>query len=113
MGDRISLIVQTASAILVSFGVGFSLSWKLALVVMSIQPIIIISLYTKKILLTGFAKHTAKAQHEGAQVASEAVAQHRTVTAFSSQDKVFQSPPSIVHFWCQSGLTSNSMRVDS
>ncbi|KAG0613585.1 hypothetical protein M758_6G113700 [Ceratodon purpureus] len=88
VGDRISLIVQTASAILVSFGVGLSLSWKLALVVMSIQPIIIISLYTKKILLTGFAKHTAKAQHEGAQVASEAVAQHRTVTAFSSQDKV-------------------------
>lgn len=88
VGDRISLIVQTASAILVSFGIGLSLSWKLALVVMSIQPTIILSLYVKKILLTGFAKQTAKAQHEGAQVASEAVSQHRTVTAFSSQDKV-------------------------
>jgi ATP-binding cassette subfamily B (MDR/TAP) protein 1 len=105
VGDRISLIVQTASAILVSFCIGLTLAWKLALVVMSIQPIIIISLYTKKILLTGFAKHTAKAQHEGAQVASEAVAQHRTVTAFSSQDKV--AHPSLFsssmfwHFQCQ------------
>jgi ATP-binding cassette subfamily B (MDR/TAP) protein 1 len=105
VGDRISLIVHTASAILVSFCIGLTLAWKLALVVMSIQPIIIISLYTKKILLTGFAKHTAKAQHEGAQVASEAVAQHRTVTAFSSQDKV--AHPSLFsssmfwHFQCQ------------
>lgn len=35
-----------------------------------------------------FAKKTALAQAEASQVASEGVAQHRTITAFSSQDKV-------------------------
>lgn len=88
MGDRISLLVQTASAIIVSFGIGMSISWKLALVVISIQPVIIGCFYIKKVLLTGFAQQTAKAQQQAAQVASEAVAQHRTVTAFSAQDKV-------------------------
>lgn len=35
-----------------------------------------------------FAKETAIAQAEASQVASEGVAQHRTVTAFSAQEKV-------------------------
>jgi ATP-binding cassette subfamily B (MDR/TAP) protein 1 len=42
----------------------------------------------KKKLLTSIAVASTQAQQDAAQVASEAVAQHRTVTAFSAQDKV-------------------------
>ncbi|KAG0557061.1 hypothetical protein KC19_11G099900 [Ceratodon purpureus] len=88
VGDRISLIVGTGSAIAVSFGLGLYILWPLALVVISVQPLIILSFYFKKVLLTQFAMETVKAQQGASQVASEAVAQHRTVTAFSAQDKV-------------------------
>jgi ATP-binding cassette subfamily B (MDR/TAP) protein 1 len=88
VGDRISLLVGTGSAVAVSFGLGLYILWPLALVVISIQPLIILGFYFKKVLLTQFAMETVKAQQGASQVASEAVAQHRTVTAFSSQDKV-------------------------
>lgn len=88
VGDRISLTVGTASAIAVSFILGLVIMWKLAFVVISVQPLIILSFYFKKVLLTQFAMETVRAQQGAAQVASEAIAQHRTVTAFSSQDKV-------------------------
>ncbi|KAJ7566760.1 hypothetical protein O6H91_02G117200 [Diphasiastrum complanatum] len=88
VGDRLSLLVQTASAISVSFFLGIITSWRLALVIISAQPLIIFCFYLKKICLQGFAQKSAKAQQEASQVASEAVSQHRTVTAFSSQEKV-------------------------
>lgn len=88
VGDRISLTVGTASAIAVSFILGLVILWQLAFVVISVQPLIILSFYFKKVLLTQFAMETVRAQQGASQVASEAVAQHRTVTAFSSQEKV-------------------------
>lgn len=91
VGDRISLTVGTASAIAVSFIWGLVILWQLAFVVMSVQPLIILSFYFKKVLLTQFAMETVRAQQGASQVASEAVAQHRTVTAFSSQEKVRMS----------------------
>ncbi len=88
MGDRISLVVQVMGAITVSFIVALIVLWKLALVVIAIQPLILFCYYMKKKLLTSIAVASTQAQQDAAQVASEAVAQHRTVTAFSAQDKV-------------------------
>ncbi|XP_002983357.2 putative multidrug resistance protein [Selaginella moellendorffii] len=88
VGDRISLLVQTASATSVSFIVGLITSWKLAMVIIAIQPLIILCYYVKNICLRGFAQNTAAAQREACKIASEAVSHHRTVTAFSSQERV-------------------------
>ncbi|KAH9535050.1 hypothetical protein CY35_17G034100 [Sphagnum magellanicum] len=88
VGDRISLVVQVVGAITVSFVVALIVLWKLALVVIAIQPLILFCYYMKKKLLTSIAVASTQAQQDAAQVASEAVAQHRTVTAFSAQDKV-------------------------
>jgi ATP-binding cassette subfamily B (MDR/TAP) protein 1 len=88
VGDRISLVVQVVGAITVSFIVALIVLWKLALVVIAIQPLILFCYYMKKKLLTSIAVASTQAQQDAAQVASEAVAQHRTVTAFSAQDKV-------------------------
>ncbi|EFJ38219.1 ATP-binding cassette transporter [Selaginella moellendorffii] len=88
VGDRISLLVQTASATSVSFIVGLITSWKLAMVIIAIQPLIILCYYVKNVCLRGFAQNTAAAQREASKIASEAVSHHRTVTAFSSQERV-------------------------
>ncbi len=88
VGDRISLVVQVTSALTVSIVVAFIVLWKLALVIIVIQPLILLCYYMKKVILTRIAVASTKAQQDAAQVASEAVAQHRTVTAFSAQDKV-------------------------
>ncbi|CAM6042945.1 unnamed protein product [Sphagnum compactum] len=88
VGDRISLVVQVTSALTVSIVVAFIVLWKLALVIIVIQPLILLCFYMKKVILTRIAVASAQAQQDAAQVASEAVAQHRTVTAFSAQDKI-------------------------
>ncbi len=88
VGDRISLLVQVVGAMSVSFIVALIVLWKLALVMISVQPLILFCYYMKKKLLTRIAVASIQAQQNAAQVASEAVAQHRTVTAFSAQDKV-------------------------
>ncbi len=88
VGDRISLVVQVTSALTVSIVVAFIVLWKLALVIIVIQPLILLCYYMKKVILTRIAVASTQAQQDAAQVASEAVAQHRTVTAFSAQDKV-------------------------
>ena len=70
VGDRISLTVGTASAIAVSFILGLVILWQLAFVVISVQPLIILSFYFKKVLLTQFAMETVRAQQGASQVAS-------------------------------------------
>ncbi|CAK9263783.1 unnamed protein product [Sphagnum jensenii] len=90
VGDRISLLVQVVGAMSVSFIVALIVLWKLALVMISVQPLILFCYYMKKKLLTRIAVASIQAQQNAAQVASEAVAQHRTVTAFSAQDKILR-----------------------
>lgn len=82
--------------------------------VISIQPLIILSFYFKKVLLTQFAMETVRAQAGASQVASEAVAQHRTVTAFSAQDKVSLSalPVSLRRFVLLGNYQTFSRRSD-
>ncbi|KAH6771213.1 ABC transporter family protein [Perilla frutescens var. hirtella] len=56
--------------------------------VIAIQPLIIASFYSKSILMKRMSTRAQKAQNEGSQLASEAVVNHRTITAFSSQTKI-------------------------
>lgn len=90
MGDRMSLIVQTASAVAISFLMGLVIAWRLALVMIAVQPLIIVCFYTRKVLLKDMSKKTIKAQEESSKLAAEAASNLRTVTAFSSQDKIIK-----------------------
>ncbi|CAI9758623.1 unnamed protein product [Fraxinus pennsylvanica] len=65
-------------------------SWKLALVMIAAQPIIIICYYCKRVLLKSMSKKAIKAQDESSKLAAEAVSNIRTVTAFSSQTRILQ-----------------------
>ncbi|GLJ36728.1 hypothetical protein SUGI_0739320 [Cryptomeria japonica] len=88
VGDRASLIVQAVSAVLIAFTMSLILAWRLALVLIAAQPLIIACFYSRKVIMTAMAEKAVKGQGRGSQVASEAVGNHRTITAFSSQDKI-------------------------
>lgn len=88
VGDRVSLLVQVFTSASVAFMLGLILTWRVSIVVIAIQPLIIASFYSKSILMKRMSARAQKAQNEGSQLASEAVVNHRTVTAFSSQRKI-------------------------
>ncbi|CAA3030365.1 ABC transporter B family member 15-like [Olea europaea subsp. europaea] len=90
VGDRMALLIQTFSAVTIACTMGLVIAWKLALVMIAVQPLIIISYYCKRVLLKNMSKKAIKAQDESSKLAAEAVSNLRTVTAFSSQARILE-----------------------
>lgn len=88
VGDRMSLLVQAFFGAAFAYGLGLALTWRLTLVMIAVQPLVIGSFYARSVLMKSMAEKARKAQREGSQLASEAVINHRTITAFSSQKKM-------------------------
>ncbi|KAK3413319.1 hypothetical protein EUGRSUZ_I01886 [Eucalyptus grandis] len=85
VGDRMALIVQTCSAIIVAFAMDLIITWRLALMVIAAQPLIIVSFYTRRVQLKTMSQKAIEAQEESSRLAGEAVSNHRTIPSFSSQ----------------------------
>ncbi|KAM0942673.1 putative Type 1 protein exporter [Dioscorea sansibarensis] len=83
-----SLLIQTFSSVSIACTMGLVIAWRLALVLMAVQPLIIICFYARKMLLKNMSGKAIKAQSESSKIAAEAVSNLRTVTAFSSQDHI-------------------------
>ncbi|KAF8393446.1 hypothetical protein HHK36_021690 [Tetracentron sinense] len=90
VADRVSLLVQTSSAVMVAMVMGLVVAWKLALVMIAVQPLTILCFYTRKVLLSSISLDFTKAQNQSTQIAVEAVYNHRIVTSFGSVGKVLQ-----------------------
>ncbi|KAL2500004.1 ABC transporter B family member 15 [Abeliophyllum distichum] len=88
VGDRMALLVQTFSAVTIACTMGLVVAWKLALVMIAVQPLIIICYYCKRVLLKSMSRKAIKAQDESSKLAAEAVSNLRTVTVFSSQTRI-------------------------
>lgn len=88
VGDRMSLLAQAIFGACFAYALGLVLTWKLALVLMAAQPFLIGSFYARSVLMKSMSAKAQVAQREGSQLASEAVINHRTITAFSSQKKI-------------------------
>ncbi|KAL6634546.1 hypothetical protein ACP70R_027217 [Stipagrostis hirtigluma subsp. patula] len=88
VGDRMALVVQTVSAVLISWTICLVISWRLALILIAVQPIIIVGFYTRRALLKNMSKKSIQAQSESSKLVAEAVSNLRTIAAFSSQDRV-------------------------
>ncbi|KAF6157844.1 hypothetical protein GIB67_003744 [Kingdonia uniflora] len=88
VGDRIALLVQSLSATLVAFTMGLIITWRLALVMITVQPVIVTCFYLRRVLLKRMSSKAIKCQDQCSKVAAEAVSNHRTVTAFSSQARI-------------------------
>ncbi|KAL3007411.1 hypothetical protein AAZX31_08G332500 [Glycine max] len=90
VGDRMALLVQTFSAVITAYTMGLIISWRLSIVMIAVQPIIIACFYTRRVLLKSMSNKSMKAQQQSSNIASEAVSNLRTVTAFSSQDRILK-----------------------
>ncbi|KAK7316388.1 hypothetical protein VNO77_35392 [Canavalia gladiata] len=90
VGDRMALVVQTISAVVIAFTMGLIIAWRLAIVMIAVQPIIIMCFYTRRVLLKSMSSKAIKAQDESSKIAAEAVSNLRTITAFSSQDRILK-----------------------
>ncbi|KAK9276870.1 hypothetical protein L1049_006407 [Liquidambar formosana] len=88
IGERMSLLVQVFISASLAFVLGLVVTWRLAIVMIAIQPLIIGSFYSKSVLMKRMSVKAQKAQNEGSQLASEAAVNHRTITAFSSQERI-------------------------
>ncbi|KAL9678380.1 hypothetical protein QQ045_016224 [Rhodiola kirilowii] len=88
IGDRISLLLQVFVTASLSYALTLVLSWRIAIVMIVIQPVIIISLYAKNMMMKSMSARAKKAHNEGTQLANEAVVNNRTITAFSSQNRI-------------------------
>ncbi|CAO2046140.1 unnamed protein product [Urochloa humidicola] len=90
VGDRMALVIQTVSSVIVSWTMGLVIAWQLALVMIAVQPVIIISFYARRALLKNMSKKSIGAQSKSSKLAAEAISNLRTVTAFSSQDHILR-----------------------
>lgn len=88
VGDRMSLLFQTVSAVTTCSIIGLVIAWRYAVVMLAVQPLIMICYYFKKLMLKRMSKKAIKAQCESSKLAAEAVSNLRTVTAFSSQARI-------------------------
>ncbi|CAL5405665.1 unnamed protein product [Camellia sinensis] len=88
VGDRMSLLVQAFFGATFAYVLGLVLTWRLALVMIAAQPLLIGSFYARSVVLKSMSEKARKAQKEGSQLASEAVINHRTISAFSSQKRI-------------------------
>lgn len=86
--DRISLLVQVFFSASIAFILGLIVTWRIAIVMIAIQPLLIGSFYSRSVLMKSMSRKAQKAQAVGSQLASEATFNHRTITAFSSQTRI-------------------------
>ncbi|KAE9612767.1 hypothetical protein Lal_00005852 [Lupinus albus] len=128
VGDRMALLIQTISAVVIACTMGLVIAWRLAIVMIAVQPIIIACFYTRRVLLKSLSQKAIMAQDESSKLAAEAVSNLRTITAFSSQDRIIkmleksqESPrrESIRQSWfaglglaCSQSLTSCTWALD-
>lgn len=85
-----ALMVQTFSAVAIACTMGLVIAWRLALVMIAVQPLIIVCFYARKVLLRDMSTKSVQAQEESSKLAAEAVSHLRTVTAFSSQARILR-----------------------
>ncbi|VFQ84784.1 unnamed protein product [Cuscuta campestris] len=90
VGDRMGLLIQATSAVLIAWTMGLVIAWKLGLVMIAVQPLIIACYYSKRVMLKTMSKKAKKAQEETGKLAGEALANLRTITAFSSQTRILE-----------------------
>ncbi|KAM0947897.1 putative Type 1 protein exporter [Dioscorea sansibarensis] len=91
-------LVQTFSSIIIVFILALITSWRLAIVMISIQPLITLSFYACPVFLKKMLNKTIQSQSERSKLAVEAVSNIRTITVFSSQVrflKLFQHSQNI------------------
>ncbi|KAL0889773.1 hypothetical protein Bca101_013756 [Brassica carinata] len=90
IGERVSLLVQTISGVAIACTLGLVIAWRLAIVMIAVQPVVVVCFYTQRILLKSMSKKAIKTQDESCKLATEAVSNIQTIIAFSSQERILK-----------------------
>ncbi|XP_024969810.1 putative multidrug resistance protein [Cynara cardunculus var. scolymus] len=90
VADRLAFFAQSISASILAITWGLLLSWRLALVAISLQLFIVGSFYLKLVMTRNMSKKILHAQNKSSGIASEAVGNHRIITAYYSQEQVMR-----------------------
>uniref|UniRef100_A0ACD5USD1 Uncharacterized protein n=1 Tax=Avena sativa TaxID=4498 RepID=A0ACD5USD1_AVESA len=88
IAERISVILQNMTSLLVSFVVGFFIEWRVAILILVTFPLLVLANFAQQLSMKGFAGDTAKAHAKTSMIAGEGVSNIRTVAAFNAQDKI-------------------------
>ncbi|PRQ27239.1 putative xenobiotic-transporting ATPase [Rosa chinensis] len=83
LADRLSTIVQNLSLIATAFVISFTLSWRIAAVVVATLPLLVGASITE-----GFGGDYNCAYAKATSLAREAIANIRTVAAFGAEDRI-------------------------
>ncbi|KAK9741149.1 hypothetical protein RND81_03G085300 [Saponaria officinalis] len=88
IAERISVLLQNMTSLLVSFIVAFIVEWRVSLLILGTFPLLVLANFAQQLSLKGFAGDTAKAHAKTSMIAGEGVSNIRTVAAFNAQDKI-------------------------
>ncbi|KAL5722705.1 ABC-type xenobiotic transporter [Ranunculus cassubicifolius] len=88
IAERISVILQNMTSLLISFIVAFIVEWRVSLLILGTFPLLVLANFAQQLSLKGFAGDTAKAHAKTSMIAGEGVSNIRTVAAFNAQDKI-------------------------
>ncbi|KAH9310225.1 hypothetical protein KI387_038136, partial [Taxus chinensis] len=90
VGDRLSLMVETLSAVAIVCAISLVVAWRFAIVILAVQPLRIYCYYIKRVLLKRLSKKSVKAQDRSSQVATECVVNYRTIAAFCAEERILE-----------------------
>ncbi|KAH9708538.1 ABC transporter B family member 15 [Citrus sinensis] len=85
LANEAHLVFFSAS---LAYTLSLLVTWRVAIVMIAVQPLNIGCFYSRSVLMKSMSEKAKKSQSEGSQLASEATTNHRTITAFSSQDRI-------------------------
>ncbi|KAL5706452.1 ABC-type xenobiotic transporter [Ranunculus cassubicifolius] len=88
VADRLSTIVQNSSLTLTACIIAFTLSWRMACVVIATFPLLIGASITEQLFLQGFGGDYNRAYSKATSLAREAITNIRTVAAFGSETRI-------------------------
>ena len=61
VGDRVSLLVECLSRLIITMTLGMVVEWRLAIVLIDVQPLIVLCFYTRNVLLKSISGKSIKA----------------------------------------------------
>uniref|UniRef100_A0A7N0UE15 ABC transporter B family member 20 n=1 Tax=Kalanchoe fedtschenkoi TaxID=63787 RepID=A0A7N0UE15_KALFE len=88
--NRLSILIQDSTAVLVAILIGMILEWRLALVALATIPILTISAVAQKLWLAGFSRGIQEMHRKASLVLEDAVRNIYTVVAFCAGNKVME-----------------------
>ncbi|GBG64162.1 hypothetical protein CBR_g40861 [Chara braunii] len=88
VADRLAVMMGTASVMIISTGISFYKSWRLALVSLVVFPLLLIGNIAQGMTVKGVSKDARISYARAGDLAAEAVVNIRTVQAFSAEDKI-------------------------